>query len=66
MNKPSLVAPDYLYGFGNHHQSEAIAHSLPIGQNSPQTCPYNLYAEQLNGTAFTTARPQNQRTYMNS
>lgn len=26
----------YLPGFGNEHQSEALPHALPIGQNSPQ------------------------------
>lgn len=50
-----------LCGFGNHFESEALPGSLPIGQNSPQICPYNLYAEQINGTAFTLPRSLNQR-----
>lgn len=54
----------YLYGFGNHHESEALPDSLPIGQNSPQNCPLNLYAEQINGTAFTAPRASNLRTWM--
>lgn len=54
----------YLYGFGNHHESEALPKSLPIGQNSPQICPLNLYAEQINGTAFTAPRATNLRTWM--
>lgn len=37
-------------GFGNHHESEALPNALPIGQNSPQVCPYNLHVEQINGT----------------
>ncbi len=54
---------DYSYheGFGNHFSSEALPDSLPKGQNTPQKCPYNLYAEQLSGTAFTVARTHNQR-----
>lgn len=30
-------------------------------QNSPQVCPYGLYAEQLSGSAFTCPRPANKR-----
>lgn len=55
---------EYLYGFGNHHQSEALKGALPVGQNSPQTCPFGLYAEQLSGTAFTVGRLQNQRSWL--
>jgi len=54
----------YLAGFGNHHASEAKKGALPIGQNSPQDCPFHLYAEQLSGTAFTVPRAQNQRSYV--
>lgn len=50
-----------LTGFGNHHESEAIAGALPIGQNSPQICPFKLYAEQINGTSFTQPRHLNLR-----
>ncbi len=49
----------YLSGFGNHHQSEAIKGALPQNQNSPQQCPYGLYAEQLSGSAFTRPRHVN-------
>lgn len=52
-----------LSGFGNHHESEALPGALPIGQNSPQICPFNLYAEQINGTAFSQPRKSNQRRY---
>jgi hypothetical protein len=51
----------YLEGFGNHFTSEALKDALPKGQNTPQKCPYNLYAEQLSGTAFTAPRSHNQR-----
>lgn len=54
----------YLYGFGNHHESEALPGALPVGQNSPQTCPYGLYAEQVNGTAFTAPRATNLRCWL--
>ena len=32
-------------------------------QNSPQQCPYGLYAEQLSGSAFTCPRETNRRRY---
>jgi homogentisate 1,2-dioxygenase len=35
-----------------------------IGQNSPQACPYGLYAEQLSGTAFTVPRTHNLRSWL--
>lgn len=56
------MAYNYLQGFGNHFSSEALEGALPVGQNSPQKCPYGLYAEQLSGTAFTVPRSHNQRT----
>ncbi|MDC7683606.1 homogentisate 1,2-dioxygenase [Asticcacaulis sp. BYS171W] len=56
--------PAYLSGFGNHHASEALPGALPEGQNSPQTCPYGLYAEQLSGTPFTAPRTQNRRSWL--
>ncbi|KAJ1948026.1 hypothetical protein EC988_005340 [Linderina pennispora] len=54
----------YQPGFGNHFSSEALPGALPVGQNSPQVCPYGLYAEQLSGTAFTVGRAGNQRTWL--
>lgn len=54
----------YLSGFGNEFSSEALPGALPIGQNSPQQCPYGLYAEQLSGTAFTAPRSHNQRSWL--
>ncbi|RWS00616.1 hypothetical protein B4U79_15375, partial [Dinothrombium tinctorium] len=32
--------------------------------NSPQTCPYGLYAEQLSGSAFTSPRESNKRSWL--
>ena len=47
----------YLTGFGNEFATEdpRCPNALPVGQNSPQVCPYGLYAEQLSGSAFTGA-----------
>ncbi len=53
-----------LFGFGNIHQSEAVKGILPKTQNSPQTLPYNLYAEQLNGSAFTRDRKDTLYTWV--
>ena len=38
--------------------------ALPVGRNSPQRCPYGLYAEQLSGTAFTAPRAENRRSWL--
>ena len=59
----SAAALQYLSGFGNHFASEALAGALPA-QNSPQRCPYGLYAEQLSGTAFTAPRHANRRSWL--
>eukprot|EP00042_Codosiga_hollandica_P049275 m.569630 g.569630 ORF g.569630 m.569630 type:complete len:451 (+) comp57841_c0_seq1:40-1392(+) len=53
----------YLTGFNNEHRTEALPGALPKGQNSPQRCPYGLYAEQINGTAFTAPRETNRRSW---
>lgn len=53
-----------LSGFGNYHQSEAIHGALPTSQNSPQTCPFGLYAEQLSGSAFTRPRHLNLHSWL--
>ncbi|MCJ0766183.1 homogentisate 1,2-dioxygenase [Variovorax terrae] len=56
-------ARQYLRGFGNQFESEAIAGALPVSMNSPQHVPYGLYAEQLSGTAFTSVRAEGRRTW---
>ncbi len=43
-NEPGLMP-----GFSNNHETEALPGALPQGMNSPQRCPYGLYAEQLSG-----------------
>ncbi|KNC48751.1 homogentisate 1,2-dioxygenase [Thecamonas trahens ATCC 50062] len=55
---------EYLTGFNNHFATEALPGALPKGKNSPQNCPYGLYAEQLSGTAFTRPRATNRRTWL--
>jgi homogentisate 1,2-dioxygenase len=54
----------YQSGFGNEFASEALDGALPVGRNSPQRPAYGLYAEQLSGTAFTTPRHANRRTWL--
>jgi len=58
--------PEFAYqsGFGNEFASEALSGALPIGRNSPQRCPYGLYAEQLSGAAFTAPRSDNRRSWL--
>lgn len=55
---------NYQIGFGNAFATEALPGALPLGRNSPQRCPYGLYAEQLSGTAFTAARADNRRSWL--
>ena len=54
----------YMPGFGNDFETEALAGALPVGQNSPQRCPYGLYAEQLSGSPFTAPRGANERSWL--
>ncbi|KZV88277.1 Homogentisate 1,2-dioxygenase [Exidia glandulosa HHB12029] len=54
----------YQVGFGNRFASEAIPGTLPVAQNSPQKCKYDLYAEQMTGTAFVAPRAQNQNAWL--
>jgi len=54
----------YNYGFGNTFESEAIKGALPKGRNNPQKCAFGLYAEQLSGTSFTSARHKNLKTWL--
>lgn len=59
-----MTSLEYQSGFGNAFATEALPGALPSGQNSPQNCPYGLYAEQLSGTAFTMARSENRRSWL--
>ena len=60
----TLVTTGYLTGFGNQFETEALPGALPIGRNSPQRCPYGLYAEQLSGSPFTAPRQTNERSWL--
>jgi len=53
-----------LSGFGNHHSTEASPGALPSNQNSPQHCAAGLFAEQINGSAFTEARNHNLHSWL--
>ena len=59
----TALTPDYMPGFGNDFETEALPGALPQGRNSPQKCNYGLYGEQLSGTAFTAPSHQNERTW---
>jgi len=54
----------YMPGFGNDFETEALDGALPVGQNSPQRCPYGLYAEQVSGSPFTAPRATNKRAWL--
>ena len=53
----------YQSGFGNYFETAAVAGTLPVGRNSPQRVAHGLYAEQINGSAFTAPNAENQRTW---
>jgi homogentisate 1,2-dioxygenase len=61
---PQTEEPGYQSGFGNEFATEALPGALPLGRNSPQRCPYGLYAEQFSGTAFTAPRHANRRSWL--
>jgi len=42
----------YQTGFGNTFESESISGSLPKGRNNPRKVSFDLYCEQLSGTAM--------------
>ncbi|WP_128081037.1 homogentisate 1,2-dioxygenase, partial [Pseudoalteromonas sp. TB51] len=44
---------NYMSGFGNEFETEALPGALPVGQFTPQKVKYNLYTEQFSSTAFT-------------
>jgi homogentisate 1,2-dioxygenase len=60
----SGTALAYQSGFANDWATEALPGALPVGRNSPQRCPYGLYAEQISGTAFTAPRADNRRSWL--
>jgi homogentisate 1,2-dioxygenase len=60
----SAIEPDYMSGFGNSFETEALPGALPRGMNSPQKVNYGLYAEQLSGSPFTAPQAMNQRSWL--
>ena len=60
----TALTPGYMSGFGNGFETEALPGALPMGRNSPQKCPYGLYAEQLSGSPFTAPRTTNERSWL--
>jgi homogentisate 1,2-dioxygenase len=60
----TVATPDYMSGFGNGFETEALPGALPVGRNSPQRCAYGLYAEQISGSPFTAPRARNQRSWL--
>lgn len=65
-NKPTRIDDPYEYmcGFGNHFQSELIPGTLPIAQNNPQICRFQLYTECLTASAFAAPRVANSNAYL--
>ena len=54
----------YQTGYGNTFESECVPGALPQGRNNPRLVPFQLYTEQLSGTAFTAPRAENRRTWL--
>ncbi|POR33568.1 Homogentisate 1,2-dioxygenase [Tolypocladium paradoxum] len=55
---------EYLPGFNNHFESEAIPGTIPQGQNSPRNVRFGLYAEQITGSAFVAPRHMNKKAWL--
>ena len=53
----------YQSGFGNYFTTEARPGAVPEVMNNPQRGPLGLYAEQINGQAFTALPHENVRTW---
>ena len=62
--EPRVDVAEYMSGFGNSFETEALAGALPVGRNSPQKVNYGLYAEQLSGSPFTAPQATNQRSWL--
>lgn len=59
-----MQGSSYQSGFGSYFECEAETGALPKGQNSPRNPAYGLYAEQINGSAFTAPRSSNLRSWL--
>jgi homogentisate 1,2-dioxygenase len=54
----------YQSGLGNELETEALAGTLPLGQNSPQKVAHGLVSELVSGTTFTAPRALTRRSYL--
>ena len=61
MSNPDKL--QYLSGFGNEFESEALEGALPQGRFNPQKVHYDLYTEKFSSTAFTAPRQHNRRSW---
>ncbi len=64
MQPGTATVKGYMPGFGNDFETEALPGALPVGRNSPQRCPYGLYAEQLSGSPFTAPHGTLERSWL--
>ena len=55
---------EYLPGFNNSFESEAVPGTIPQGQNSPRNVRFGLYAEQMTGSAFVAPRHLNKKAWL--
>ncbi|KAF5008134.1 hypothetical protein FDECE_5570 [Fusarium decemcellulare] len=55
---------EYLPGFNNSFESEAIPGTIPRGQNSPRCVRFGLYAEQMTASAFVAPRHANKKAWL--
>lgn len=55
---------EYMPGFNNHFESEAVPGVIPHGQNNPRRVRFGLYTEQITASAFVAPRHTNKRTWV--
>ncbi|OAL46582.1 homogentisate 1,2-dioxygenase [Pyrenochaeta sp. DS3sAY3a] len=55
---------NYLPGFNNHFESEAVPGTIPQGQNNPRSVRFGLYTEQITASAFVAPRHVNKKAWL--
>lgn len=55
---------EYMPGFNNHFESEAIPGTIPQGQNNPRAARFGLYTEQITASAFNAPRHCNKNAWL--
>lgn len=55
---------EYMAGFNNLFESEAVPGTIPQGQNSPRNVRFGLYAEQMTASAFVAPRHLNKKAWL--